>query len=169
MEDRKKEIKEKLPRMYAGMGEQMIRGIRWADNNPSEEIINQVVRLYKEWLTKEPNQPMVTYIKENWKRQIDPEELARIAAHECGVPTRLLYEPYRRREVADCRDIIYYILYNEYIMSTTQIARMFNRSGSSVVTGVENMRGWLATPKANRKVIDAYNRIKEVIKQKEDE
>lgn len=42
-------------------------GAEWADNNPSDETIKRIVKLYKEWYTTESSMSIVEYVKQHWE------------------------------------------------------------------------------------------------------
>lgn len=85
------------------------------------------------------------------------------AADMYGVHVKAVLSPCRRRELADCRAVICYVLVQRYRLSYSEAGRILERTHATVIYHVAKGWDWLEHPRLNPQ---GHEAIKTMLTQK---
>ena len=87
-------------------------------------------------------------------KDIDKDSIILKVCNYYGVSVDELMSESRLRKIADARNTLYYIFHKCYQMTSTEVAKMFNKNHATILSGANKIDGFMRFDKIFRKQIN---------------
>ena len=93
-------------------------------------------------------------ITTNINEDIDKDSIILKVCNYYGISLDELMSKSRLRKIADARNTLYYIFHKCYKMTSTEVAKMFNKNHATILSGANKIDGFMRFDKVFRKQIN---------------